>query len=328
MSLFNIHLLTAVRRAALWACLAVVAASCTDPDEHEITLSDKAIMLSTAAQPQTKGYVTGTAMEESPSRPRTIWLTAWYYRQDGGAEEYFRNQPFAVKGDALWHRDPVVFWPLGGQLDFTAYSAGEPFTEAQVAWDRGVTTDRLALTVDRARTQDDVLFGYVPARAALGGAPVQVTFKHSQAWLEFRVRAKDAASAGVVTLHDIFIEDIYTTGELSVTHPFGYAEGQWSFRFDRRGDTVVDDVAGVYGTAMQASAAVLDWLLPEQKMKAFVMRYSLAGGDMVMEHEFTLPNAYWQMGRKYVYDIIVSPQQIEFLPSVLDWDAVPETYNI
>ena len=328
MSLFNIHPMTAVRRAVLAACLTAVAVSCSDPDDHEIVLSDKAITMSVVAQPQTKGYVTGTAMEESPSQPRTIWLTAWYHRQDGGQEEYFRDQSFAVKSDALWHRDPVVFWPLGGQLDFTAYSAGEPFSEAQVAWDRGVTTDRLALTVDRARTQDDILFGYVPARAALGGIPVPVAFKHSQAWLEFRVRAKDAASAGVVTLHEIYVEDIYTTGALSVIHPFGYAEGQWSFRFDRREDTTVDDVTGIYGSLMQTTPAVLDWLLPEQKMKTFVMRYSLKGGDMVMEHEFTLPDAYWQMGRKYVYDIIVSPQQIEFLPSVLDWDAVPETYNI
>jgi len=328
MSLFNISLTTALRRMVLVAVLAGAAVSCSNLDDRGFALSDDAITLSSFALPCTKGYVTGTAMEESPSQPRTLWLTAWYHRADGFEEEYFRGQAFAVKGDGLWHRDPVVFWPLGGQLDFTAYSAGEPFSEAQVNWDRGVTTDRLALTVDRARTQDDILFGFVPARTLLGGSTVSMTFKHSQAWLEFRVRAKDAASAGVVTLHEMYVKDIYTTGELSVIHPFGLAEGQWSFRFDRREDTVVDDVNGVYGSTLQVQPVVLDWLLPEQKMKNFVMRYSLAGGDMVMELEFTLPDSHWRMGRKYVYDIIVSPRQIEILPSVLDWDAVPETYNI
>ena len=111
---------------------------------------------------------------------------------------------------------------------------------------------------------------------------------------------------------------------LEVGHPFGYPEGRWSFRYDRRRDTVVDDVHGIYGTYMDGDYAYLDMLIPEQPMKDILLEYSYSGSDPVMQYRFTLPSAYWRMGRKYVYEISFAPEEITIVPTVQNWNGYIE----
>lgn len=319
--------------------LLTAAWSCVEPAVVEpAATSALPLSLSAVTSPRTKGYVEGTALAETPAgrlhdglpaeerTPRSILLTAWLYPQSGGEQEYFRGQVFSLDGggaaDGLWHRDPKVYWPVAGTLDFLALSSGTSLAESQVRWDRTRSTDAVTVTVGRDFTQDDLLFSCALARTHGPAGVVPMTFSHSQAWLQFVVRARSAAVADVVTLHRIYLEDIYTSGELTVSHPFGVAEGAWDFRWDRREDTAVDDVRHVCGKTVPLLPRYLDMLLPEQPMKSIVVEYSLQGGGMVMEYEYPLPVAHWEMGKKYIYEVVFDPHGIEILPSVLDWDDV------
>jgi len=199
-----------------------------------------------------------------------------------------------------------------------------PFEDGQVSWGRGRSTDELVIDVTRPYTQDDILFS---SRLALRGVDdngkVSMLFEHAQAWLQVIVRSA-ADCENVVTLRRVVFKDVYTSGRLTITHPFGFSECDWSF--DQPGitrmDTDMDDVNNVFNTKMTATAKYLDWLLPGQPMKSMVIYYSLSGSDFELQYEYKLPVTEWLSGKKYVYDITFAPHGIELLPVITDWDGV------
>lgn len=315
------------RIAAVIAALALLA-SCHEEQQPETAA--QTLSVDAFAAHRTKGYVVGTTLYDTPYdklhseqrvrlSPRDIHLTAWLKPQSGPEQEYFRDEEYTRHDDGLWHHDPAMYWPMAGHLDFLAYSSTIPFED--ITWHGGKSTDAMTLSVDRRFTQDDILFSFVRDQVS-GNADgaVPMVFDHAQAWLQFNLRA---TVPDIVTVREIVIKDVYTAGDLVIDHPFATAEASWSFRREIRRDTPVDDTPGLYGSILSTSTRSLDWLLPEQPQTSIVIAYSLAGSAMVIEHEYPLtPGATWLMGRKYVYDITISPSQITIAPSVVDWDEV------
>lgn len=304
---------------------------------HVDTLLDvQSISLSASVEPVlgTKGYVVAGTLHDTPydmlhgsssTTPRSIYLTSWMYAADGTQSEYFRNEPFRLnangEGDGLWHHPQPLFWPLGCTMDFLGYSCTVPFPGSSVKWGYGNSCSRVTLVMDGSYTQDDVLFTCstgCSATAVSGNVPLN--FSHSQAWIEFRLHSSSAATASLVRIHRIVLSDIFTEGQLTVTHPFGFPEGEWDFRMYESRDTEVDDSFGVNNTLVTEDVSYYDMLLPEQRMKDIVLYYSLGDSDRIMPYRFTLPVATWRMGSKYVYDIIMSPDEMFLVPSVEVWD--------
>lgn len=332
-------LLALALTAALTACNGATFTQEAIPQELSIRA---------ASEGMTRGYVAGNTLTDtdptflhstSSSSPRTIYLTAWHYRQSGGSEKYFTNEAFSQNGngeeDGLWHHVPQLYWPVGGQLEFLAYSCSIPFPESSVAWGGTRTTDCVYLTVDKRYTQDDILFANagVAWDELAHNAWVPLTFRHAQAWIQFVFHSVDAEFDGIVSVEELIIKDIYTSGVLKVEHPYGTAEGRWTYRFDERFDTTVDDNNGVYGTPVTTTDLYMDMLIPEQKMKDIVLLYRIVGTEPLMEYDFELPHTdTWQMGKKYVYDITLAPRRINVSLSISNWDGggsytpyVPET---
>lgn len=327
-----------IRRSTLYVSLLAIlalAASCDRRLEMQ-EASSQELSLRAASEGMTRGYVDGTPLSDkaatglhsaSPTSPRTIWLSAWHYRQSGGSEAYFTNEPFVLNGngedDGLWHHVPRLYWPAGGRLDFLGYSCGIPFPDSSVEWGGSRTTDCFYLTVDRQYTQDDILFSYTGGTWATLGLDswVPMTFSHAQAWIEFVFRTTDPEFDNIVSVEELVIRDIYTSGVLKVEHPYGAAEGRWTYRFDERLDTPVDDNNGIYHQPVTSTPTYLDMLLPEQRMKDIAMFYRITGAEPLMEYDFELPSTdTWQMGKKYIYEITFAPRIIKVSLSVTDWD--------
>ncbi len=314
-------------------------AACSDIERSS---DDRAITFSAVSDPMTKGYVQGETMDDTPfgglhggsaAAPRALFLTAWLYTQPGGEEEYFRNEPFfknangetsADDGYNLWHHNPPLYWPMGGRMDFLAYSASAAFPSEALMWSYGNSTDRLAISVGADRTQDDIMFACALNRSCSSSGNVPLRFYHAQAWLEFILSA-DASTSGSITIDRIELRDIYTSGMLTVEHPFGTAQGSWSFRGNSRRDTPVDDSYGVFGTAVTVGPKYCDMLLPEQDMKNIVLYYTLDGSDAELVYEWQAPGSMWDMGKKYIYEISFSPNGISVLPLVRLWNYGGET---
>lgn len=295
-----------------------------DEDPVEMTLS-------VTAEFKTKGYVQGGSLMDAsyaavhgaaPVQERNLSLTSWMYTPTG-ERVYFENMEFARDaGTGRWCASPSVYWPVGVRMDFVAWSSGDRLAEAAHTYDRVRATDALYLKLGPSSTQDDVMFSWVGSRLSGPSGIVEMQFKHSQAWLEVALKMSEDMSPQNVLLHKIVIEDIYTSGELAVTHVFGFAEGKWSFRFDRAEDTVMDDPGNIYGTRLTTEPKYCDMLLPEQGRRDLILYYSLGDQDNVLQFVYHLDNtATWEMGKRYVYEVTFSPSQITVNPSVRDWVA-------
>lgn len=320
-------------RTILLSVTLLLACACGTLREEPVEIG-----LDVRCQVPVKGYIPGTALWDTPAAglhgdaegaPRTLTLTAWYYGPTGKQEEYFRGSPFARDAaSGLWRRTPAAWWPMGGRLDLAGYSAGVPFAEDEVSWDPLRSTDAFSLDIASSHSQDDVLFGIALSRRHADATEgIAMTLEHAQAWIQFSLHAASGL-AGVVTVEDIMIEHLYTSGRLTVAHPFGFAEGEWSFVYDERRETVLDDPHGVYGTTIGTETKYVDQLIPEQRMHKdgdgtthIVLHYRMAGSDHVMAYAWELPRESWLMGRRYTYDITFAPRGIEIVPLVASWSV-------
>ncbi len=295
------------------------------PSAGELTVSG----LSSAA---TKGFVTGatlfdTAYENlgaaSPATaPRTIRLSAWLYPCDtDGTEEqeYFRGETFSRSdADGMWHHDPAVYWPAGDRLDFLGYSSTVALPATAVRWDPGMTTESLSLKVGQDFLYDDLLYGYLAPRTSAGG-PAPMVFRHSQAWLQFNVKA---SAPDMVVLESLELEGVYTEGDLRVEHDAADPRIAWSFAAAEARTLDVDPADHSAGYALTATPERFDVLVPQQAMRSIVIRYRFAGVAKTFRYEYVLaPTSTWEAGCRYVYDITVSPREIVVDPAVVEWDT-------
>ena len=199
----------------------------------------------------TKGYVTATTLYDTAiaqlhgaATPveRTIWMSAFYNPAagNGDAENYFVDEPFALnangEGDGKWHHAPKLYWPMSGSLDFLGYSAGNRLTGTKCIWKEANAASQLILSISEDQSQDDILYAAV-ANDANHSADVAMTFKHTQAWIEFKL---NASTANLIEVMDIKLEEIYQKGELTINGGSTPSHA-WNFASYRASDVTVDD---------------------------------------------------------------------------------------
>ena len=322
--------------AAVAAILATVA-SC-NKNTPDVKVADapalgNELMVNSVAL--TKGYVTAaefydTAIAqlhatEPATTPRQMYLSAYLTPQNGEPGNYFVDEPFAINAngetDGLWHHAPKIYWPLEGAMDFLAYSAQGRLTGTKCVWDEADASKKLILNISEAQSQDDIVYA-AAARSKNQRESVPMEFKHSQAWIEFQMKA---SAADLVYIKDIVIENIYQKGELTITNTAGVAAHSWNFASYRAGNVVVDNNYELYdedGTnSLGTAVEYLDMLIPEQGQTAFVMRYQLAGQDTILEYRFPMTTSTWEAGKKYVYEITITPVEITVTPTVSAFTA-------
>ena len=334
----------------LFAATAMIfAASCNkgidlgNDSKAELTINSVAL---------TKGYVEAAAFAETPydklhedpaadKVDRKMWLSAYMTPQSGASENYFVGQEFSKNAngetDNLWHHNPKVYWPLGGTLDFLAYSAHEAISGTALNWDPVNAASKLVLNVSNEFLQDDLIYGAVVGRKSfieasgsdpkVPGASVAMTFNHTQAWIQFQIKVKEAAMENIFTLRDITINKLYTRGELTIN---GGATPNhvWNFKNETAVDYKMHDTYEICGDGstakyIKSTVGYMDMLVPAQDQTAFVMHYTLAGQeDKVLEYKYSLATAQWQSGKKYIYEITLDPYEITVTPTVTDFAVV------
>lgn len=298
----------------------------------------------------TKGYVTGavfydTAVEQMhlatpATTPRSMWLSAYLTPQDGSAVNYFVNEKFDInangESDNLWHHSPKLYWPLDGTLSFLAYSAKTQLTGTNCVWDDANAANKLILNMSEAQSQDDVVYAAV-ANNSSSSASVPMVFNHTQAWIEFDIKAN---TADLITVKDITLNNIYMKGELTINGGVSPSHS-WDFRSFSASDYPMEsnfvsasDLFYEYDTAVPTTSRFLDMLIPAQSQTSFVITYTLAGQSNLLTYKYDMNTASWEAGKKYVYSITFDPQEITVTPSVTTFsvadvsgDGFPSTLN-
>lgn len=315
------------------SALVILAASCNKNNTPEVPQPKDEISFNSAAL--TKGYVTAATLYDTAiaelhattptTTPRQLWMSAYLTPQAGNPGNYFVNEPFAINAngetDGLWHHAPKIYWPLNGTLDFLGYSAGTQLTGTKCVWNETNAATQLILSVSEDQSQDDILYAAVAADSD-PTASVAMTFKHTQAWIEFELNASEA---GLIEIMDIKLEDIYQKGELTINGGATPSHA-WNFASYRASDVVVDDNYSVYGVGDMANPIdtepkFLDMLIPAQPQTSILITYRLAGQDNVLQYRYTFATATWESAKKYVYKITFTPLEITVTPSVTPFDT-------
>lgn len=288
----------------------------------------------------TKGYVTAATLYDTAignlhgtGTPvdRTIWMSAFYNPAagNGDADNYFVNEPFNLnansEGDGKWHHAPKLYWPMSGSLDFLGYSAGTQLTGTKCIWKETNAASQLILSISEEQSQDDILYAAV-ANNSNHAADVAMTFKHTQAWIEFQL---NASAADMIEIMDIKLEEIYQKGELTINGGSSPSHS-WNFASYRAADVTVDDNFNVYGPGdmtnpLTVDAKYLDMLIPAQPQTAILITYRLAGQDNVLQYRYPFSSATWESAKKYIYEITFSPKEIIVVPSVTPFDNATMT---
>ena len=308
------------------------------------SIDNKEIAVNTAAN-KVKGYLAGatffdTAIAElhagaagAPSTTtvaREMKLSTYLTPQSGAPDNYFTDFTFAKGTDNNWHHTPAVYWPIGGTLDFLAYSSMIPFEAKDVTWDEKNATESLVLSVLENHTQDDIVYASAYGKKSEDGAdPVAMKFQHTQAWLEFQIKVASDEMLDKIAIKEIVIENAYNSGELTIAKASSSAKAEWSFRYEQSKDIVFEDNYNLYGSsasgvltnALTDEINYMDMLLPEQPKTSFVIKYYLAGQDKELQYRYDLSDSNWVMGEKYIYAITFTVNEITVAPTVKEYVA-------
>lgn len=318
-----------MKKTLFFAVMTVaVLASC---NKIESTGSQMKNELSFIPMNETKGYTTETAFsaiayenlhDATPtSKARDMKLSAYLYPQNGEQGNYFVGNTYSQGTDNVWHNfvkgtETPIYWPVGGTMDFLAYSVSQE-KNLDVVWDADNAASQVVLTVPAENTQNDILFASVSGeKSRLSATPVNMTFNHAQAWLEFQVKS---TTPGIVKFDRIEIENIYNAGKLTIDNNGGNAKATWDFSAEARKTISVDDNYDVKGEYLTNDVKFLDMLLPNQDKNEFVIYYTLGTDTQELSYRFTTDNKTWLMGEKYVYQINITSTEVTVDPSVVNW---------
>ena len=208
-----------------------------------------------------------------------------------------------------------------------------------VEWSPTNVASKVIIGVDESYTQDDILFSGVQGKGSsdAGTTGLAMTFDHAQAWITFQLNAKDANSAGKVIIKNVYIEDSYNSGDLSISsNPdasgANKAKAEWNFRYDMKKDINLLDnslysspeettpvylaVAETTPTAEPAKS-FLDILLPEQPRGSFVIEYYFKGQPTVLKcRSIPASGTNWLMGKHYIYKVTFEVKEMTIVPTV------------
>lgn len=273
-----------------------ILASCTRteiPDTvHEMRFGGNDVPFELA----TKGVVTSTTLDEG-GMPRPLYVTAYLHPQSGENQNYLDNELFESDGGG-WVHDPAVYWPLGSTMDLLAYSCATPFDDFDIT--RGVpnSAERMRIAVGNDRTQDDILYG--SAWGTAGSASTILNMKHAQALIEVSL-ALNSGTSSTCSVESVYLKDIFLAGDLTLENNYGTPDHSWDFRRYKAFNRLVDDLNGVYGTSLTSTASALTMLIPEQRMTALIINYTINGESKSVTKD--LPHENWLGGKKYIYEI-------------------------
>lgn len=303
--------------------LAIVAmASCAKNEPVKMQIENEMSFYGISKN-ATKGYVTGATFQEvvnpaaaEDATDRQMIISA-YNETDG--RDYFFEKTFK-KDVSVWRNFEgavlkPLYWPVGKDLTFLAYSQGSVQSAATWADARNVT-----LEVTPASTQDDILYASASGNSAssTSASGLAMTFDHAQAWIAINLKLATGSVEDVLTIRSLVWENIYSSGALSLSYG---EDAVWNFFTQSPADVAMDDPYDVLDEALGSEDLALNMLIPAQNHSGLIINYEMNG----MEGTIEIPSselgtsAAWNMGGKYIYNLTFTVNEITFAPAVNVW---------
>ncbi len=272
------------------------------------------------------------------------------YKYAGGA--------YDAGNDAYWGGEPAQYWPLApATLNFLAVTKGgspsadvvSPQFNANYASGVTVTlSDNKPQTANTGLGQHDLMYAFGRDSVTQSGntlnfpTKVDMTFNHALAWVNFRVKAGNAASKAIA-IKGIMLHGAYYAGTFqaavanydttTTAKPLGWvaANTKWTAVSGGRIDSisspnVVGDTLTSYvkintsdfkGIGDGILVVPTSELTSTESITSFDIIYSLNGNDYTYNY---VPAAKtYAKGMKYIYDITMTLHEILIDASVANW---------
>lgn len=247
------------------------------------------------------------------------------------SEEYFGNTSFtpdALDDPKYWTSATPKYWPVSGSLDFTVYA---PFTEGNVTVSYAEGTKTLTINADNKMTPVDWLYGTTQPQSGRKDGAVDVALAHALSLVEINVKGENA------TLKGINLLNTNQKGVGTITYPAAnvvWVPDNTSPRVDKI--SLYTPTNADSGDALSAEAKSESRLvIPTGSLTNEVIElvYRLSGSNADLTYTTTIANpsanpavpndlgATWAHGKKYIYNITITPKEIKFNPTVTAWDA-------
>lgn len=260
--------------------------------------------------------------------------TTWAAGTKVEDDYYFDWTNFASIGETWAGADETgvhtpKYWPKQGQLFFAGYyphdavateNATYTFNTANLSLS-GYTTK----TYSNETSMDDLMWFDVNDQTSANSGPVPVTFKHALSWITFIVNAADDASNEVFTISSIKLKQVHTSGDFnsnnSTANSAAWSNQSTPVDFNVfSGSQTINKVKGKEGENDITYDGLL--IIPQaiiDDTNIIEVNYTMKGVNSEFTYLAKL-SGEWEVGTHYTYTLTFGAKEIEFTPSIGNWE--------
>ena len=326
----------------LFAAAALVLASCSSDDtiaENSSVGSNqqKEIAFTAFNQKATRAAVDGTTF------PTTLDMKVAAYQVEatgGSAGAYFDATTFkyqyaggsASGSGSYWGGTTARYWPLTpAYINFLAIANANEDDATGVTWGTNKADQVTIVMSDNSSAQRDLMYARGNGAVTQDGntltfpSKVDMTFKHAQAWIDFKVKANGTPETGI-TVNSITLTGAKYNGTYTVTHTAYNAKtgqsvaGAWS----ALGAAQNIAVPGWSATALTTSLVTVGnglMIVPDDTetgdFTSFTINYTFDGKTYT--YTYTPASTQVEQAKHYIYEITFKLHEIFINPTVEDW---------
>ena len=252
---------------------------------------------------QTKSVVNGGSLPED----YTIWLSSYFYNStaEKSSGNYFTGEPFRKYGDR-WSASPVIYWPMGGYLDFLAIATEDLDITTNARWYEGNVSRNVAVTVpERSCMNSEILYSQASSRKE-DERCVRMNFSHTQSWLQFRISPYEP---NTTRIDSIVVSKAYLGGVLRIDNG-AFLSASWDYHGFLKQNYTLPESKGLY---LSGPEVVINVLVPEQDACDITVYYTQKEPDEPSWENYTRQTCFthkanadpWYAGTRTVYTMTV-----------------------
>ncbi|MGM9855216.1 MAG: fimbrillin family protein [Muribaculaceae bacterium] len=316
-----------MKKLFVLSCVALATlASCSKSEDIEAPQAQKEIAFSVATD-KSRAPIEGTSFADG----QKIYVSA--YNSVSG--KYFKGVAFSKDASGnTWKAGQ--YWPVNGVTSFLAYAATGDVT---ATWGDDKYADKVEFTLNDGfyNSSESGTTPYIDLLYASGEQakekeydPVSMKFQHTGAWVVFNVKLTSALTDATVTLNSFQLANLFKGGKVVVDNTtYAGAKASWDFSTATAADYDVESFTA--RTELTTGGYTFGAIIPEQNQTAIKFNYTLSSTGAAFDAQtvnFEYPLSRfnkWEMGKKYVYNITITFNEIEIKPSVTDWGTPNDT---
>lgn len=272
-------------------------------------------------------YVSATQFKADGAIETPAYFTEAEFKPEGTA-------PYTVNASTEYHATPQLYWPIGNAvLDFVAFAmpAAKHGTPAATYPNSAtnVASEVDFIGWDTYANQVDLLYAVkngatTAANAAVPNSKtVNFEFKHAQALLVFEAKVN---TADIIKINSITVPDLLVNGDFVIDNTKNVLNAHWENLTKVTAEDVVapgadpaNDNLGENLTSTTYVRIGSSLLIPQQPRINFTINYTI--GTNTMEYTVNLERGNWEMGKKYIYQLDITLNEIVATQVVEDFVA-------